>query len=170
MTTKSFEIAVSEEFDDRGEPYEFHFSDAKDRPIRVYPPSESQVLLLMAIAGTDREEVDLRTVARAFSLLTSMLDDEGKRYVERRLENNTLNYTALFQIFDRIIELESGRPTEQSSDSSAPPSTTGKPSAGPARRAASTRSGAPARRSATTSTRSSSSRSGSTAKAASRST
>lgn len=152
MTRESFEIAVAEEFDDRGEPYTFHLSDAKDRPLVVYPPTENQILLLMSIAATDRRDMTLKTMARGYNLLASMLDQESRSYVESRMERGNLSYAALFQIFDKLIELETGRPTESSADSSPSRPTTGKPSGGPARRAPSTRSKSPARRSATTST------------------
>lgn len=166
MTAKSFEIAVEEEFDERGEPYTFHFSDAKDNPLFVYPPTENQIVLLMAISARGTVDMEMQEMGRAFNLLLSLLDDAGRRYVENRMERGTLSYKAVFQIFEKLLEGEAGRPTGQSSDSSSPPSTTGKPSAGPARRAASTRSKSPARRSATTSTRSASTTSGSPAKAA----
>jgi hypothetical protein len=166
MTRESFEIAVQEQLDQRGEPYTFHFSDEPDAHIKVYPPTENQLILLMSLAATDRRDLDGPAVGRAYNLIVSLLDDDDRMYVERRLQRGTLSMQALFAIYDRLIELEGGRPTEQSSDSSPARSTTGKPSAGPARRAASTRSKSPARRSATTSTGGSSTRSVSSAKAA----
>lgn len=165
MTRESFEIAVEEQLDVRGEPYPFHFSDDPEVEILVYPPTENQLILLMSMAATDRRDMDGPQVGRAYNLITSLLDEDSKAYVERRLQRGTLSMQVLFAIFDRLIELESGRPTEQSSGSTPAQSTTGKPSGGPARRAASSRSKPPARRSATTSTAGSSTRSASTAKA-----
>ena len=165
MTRQSFEIAVEEKSGERGDAFPFHLSDAKDHPFNVYPPTENQIMLLMAISARGPGEMDMREMGRAFNLLLSMLDDDGRRYIEGRIERGDLNFQAVFQIFEKLLEVMSGRPTGQSSDSSSPPSTTGKPSAGPARRAASTRSKSPARRSATTSTRSASTTSGSPAKA-----
>lgn len=165
MTRESFEIAVEEQLDARGEPYAFHFSDDPETDILVYPPTENQLILLMSMAAMDRRDMDGPQVGRAYNLIVSMLDDDSRSYVERRLQRGTLKMAALFSIYDRLIELEGGRPTEQSSDSTPARSTTGKPSAGPARRAASSRSKSPARRSATTSTPGSSTRSASSAKA-----
>ena len=163
MTRESFEIAITEDEEEREEPYTFHFSDAKDVPIVVYPPTGNQIMLLMSLAARGPRELGLHEMGSAFNLLTSMLDEDSRQYVEWRMQENTLQFSAVFQIFEKLIELVAGRPTEQSSDSTRPPSTTGKPSAGPARRAASTRSKSPSRRSATSSTRSSSTTSASTA-------
>ncbi|MGH3589063.1 MAG: hypothetical protein ACRDQ0_22370 [Pseudonocardia sp.] len=168
MTRESFEIAVQEEYDDaeRAEPFAFHFSDDPDTDIVVYPPTEMQLVLFMSVAAMDRREMTPIQAGRAYNLLMSFMDQDSRSYVESRLQDRTLSMETLFAVFDKLIEQVGARPTEQSSDSSPQPSTTGKPSAGPARRAASTRSASPARRSATRSTGGSSTRSGSPAKAA----
>lgn len=166
MTRESFEIAVEEQHDERGEPYLFHLSDDPNQELRVYPPTENQLILLMSLAAMDRRDLTGPRAGRAYNLIVSLLDEDTQVYVEGRLQRGTLSLATLFAMYDRLIALESGRPTEQSSDSTPARSTTGKPSAGPARRAASTRSKSPARRSATTSTPGSSTKSASTAKAA----
>lgn len=152
--TRSFTVAVESAAEpDEGaeEPYEFTFSDDPERTLTVFPPTEGQIMTIMAMAGRD---LGMSEAAKVQRMMLQMFDESSRQYVEDRLESreNPLKLSSLFEVFTKIVEAEAGRPTTSSPDSGGSRATSGKRSTGPARRAASTRSRSGSTGSATSST------------------
>jgi hypothetical protein len=120
---KEFIIAAKEQTEGEPETLEFKV----DGTVLVcYPPSEGQLVLIMAaMSGVYNTEGEQAAIIINF--LISLLNEDGSRYVQRRLmdRKDEFGFENVMQILEYIVEEWTANPTKLLSGSTSSPDSIG---------------------------------------------